>query len=183
MLRSILSVLALLITFSAFAQTDNIHEITPQIEKKITAEVNKAAEIFKAQNKDILGSEAQLAFAMDTFKIEHIAQKKMEVNFSTHGMNDATYEATEAYDKLLNKYYNKLLALLKPEDKKTLITAQKAWLTFRNTEQTLIEVISAPQYSGGGTMQSNINTSSYNELIKQRTIQIFNHYDRASTAK
>ena len=77
----------------------------------------------------------------------------------------------------MNKYYGKLMKLLKPEDKKILITAQKAWLVFRDAEIKLIGTMTDDQYSGGGTIQSNIRMGQYSSLVVERTKDIFNYYN------
>ena len=101
----------------------------------------------------------------------------MDIDYSTIGMNITVDEMTSSYDKLMNKYYNKLLKTLKPGDKKVLINAQKAWLTFRDAETKLIGTMTKEVYSGGGTIQSNIATGAYSDLVVQRTIEIFQYYN------
>ena len=101
----------------------------------------------------------------------------MDIDYSTAGMNITVDELTIGYDKLMNKYYSKLMKSLKPEDKKVLITAQKAWLVFRDAEIKLIGTMTEDQYSGGGTMQSNIRMGQYSSLVVERTIDIFHYYN------
>ncbi len=101
----------------------------------------------------------------------------MDIDYSTVGMNITVDEMTSSYDKLMNKYYNKLLKILKPDDKKILVTAQKAWLAYRDAEAKLIGKMTKEEYSGGGTIQSNIATGSYSDLVVKRAIEIFNYYD------
>lgn len=69
---------------------------------------------------------------------------------------------------------------LKGEDKKALVQAQKAWLAFRDSETNLVEIVSKDEYSGGGTMQQLTEASEYLNLIKNRTIALFEHYIRAT---
>lgn len=121
---------------------------------------------------------AQIEFSRDTFYIGQVMAQRMKIDYNTVSMNKAVQEMSSAYDQLLNKYYNRLLKLLKPQDKTTLVTAQKAWLQFRDTESKLIRTLSKDEYSGGGTIQSNIVTSSYADLVVKRCIDIFNYYDR-----
>jgi uncharacterized protein YecT (DUF1311 family) len=101
----------------------------------------------------------------------------MDIDYSTVGMNITVNEMTSTYDKLMNRYYNKLLKILKPEDKKILVTAQKAWITYRNAETKLIGTLTKEEYSGGGSIQSNIATGSYSDLVVKRAIEIFNYYN------
>ena len=72
------------------------------------------------------------------------------------------------------------MRVIKGDDKKILIQAQKSWLAFRDSEMKLTETISKDEYSGGGTMQRLIDASQYMEMIKERTIKIFHHFTRAS---
>jgi uncharacterized protein YecT (DUF1311 family) len=101
----------------------------------------------------------------------------MDIDYSTLGMNITIEEMTASYDRLMNKYYNKLLKALKSDDQKTLINAQRAWLAYRDAEAILIGTMIQEEYSGGGTIRSNIAVSSYAELVVKRTIEIFNYYD------
>lgn len=159
-----------------FAQSDGPKQITPQLLQKIKAEVEKEAIQFKSSisKKDLLSDEIE--FAVDTFKIVLLTSKKMDIDYSTPGMNTAVYEQADAYDKLLNKYYNKLLKVLEVNDKQILIAAQKAWLAFRDSELKLVSTLRKEQYSGGGTIQSNIYASQYCNLIVNRTEEIFDYY-------
>jgi uncharacterized protein YecT (DUF1311 family) len=171
-----LSLLFLLGQFS-FAQNDGPKEITPQVLQKIKTDVEKLVPAFKKNlSKQDLNAD-QVEFSVDTFRIEQIVSKRMDIDYSTVGMNITVDEMTTSYDKLMNKYYNKLLKILKPEDKKTLVTAQKTWLAYRDAEAKLIGTMTKEEYSGGGTIQSNIATGSYSDLVVKRAIEIFNYYD------
>ncbi len=152
-------------------------EISPEILKKIKAEVEAQIPKLKLKlTKQELNPD-EIEFKIDTFRIETIASKRMDIDYSTAGMNITVDELTTSYDKLLNKYYGKLMKSLKPEDKKVLITAQKAWLAFRDAEIKLIGTMTEDQYSGGGTMQSNIRMGQYSSLVVERTIDIFHYYN------
>jgi uncharacterized protein YecT (DUF1311 family) len=152
-------------------------EISPEILKKIKAEVEAQIPKLKLKLSKQEFNADEIEFKIDTFRIETIASKRMEIDYSTTGMNITVDELTTSYDKLMNKYYGKLMKLLKPEDKKVLITAQKAWLAFRDAELNLIGTMTEDKYSGGGTIQSNIRTGSYSSLVVERTIKIFNYYN------
>ncbi|BDQ12598.1 lysozyme inhibitor LprI family protein [Sediminibacterium sp. TEGAF015] len=119
----------------------------------------------------------QIEFSRDTSYIEKAFSLRMKKDYTTVGMNKAIEEMTSSYDQLLNKYYNRLLKLLQPQDKITLVTAQKAWLKFRDAESKLIRTLSKEAYSGGGTIQSNLVSSGYADLVVKRCIDIFKYYD------
>lgn len=172
----------LLITFlyligNSVLGQNNPTEITPDILKKITSEVESQIPKLKLKLSKQEFNPDEIEFAIDTFRIETIASKRINIDYSTTGMNISVDELTVAYDKLLNKYYGKLMKLLEPEDKKVLISAQKAWLAFRDAELNLIGTMTDEKYSGGGTIQSNIRIGSYSSLVVQRTIKIFNYYN------
>jgi uncharacterized protein YecT (DUF1311 family) len=161
----------------AFGQNDGPKEITPQVLQKLKVDVEKQVPSFRQKlSKQELTAD-QIEFSLDTFRIERLVSKRMEIDYSTVGMNITVDEMASSYDRLMNKYYNKLLKALKPDDKKVLVTAQKAWLAYRDAETNLIGTMTKEEYSGGGTIQSNIATDSYSDLVVKRTIEIFNYYD------
>lgn len=146
---------------------------------KIRIIVEKDAKYYKQKlEKNTNNNPLWIEFSVDTFKIEHTISERMSTAYRTQEMNAIVSDGTTEYDKLLNKYYNRLLTKLNSEDKKILISAQRAWLSFRDAELKLIGVISKTEYSGGGTIQSNINVGDYHEIIKKRTIDIFGHLYR-----
>ncbi|MBN9299955.1 MAG: DUF1311 domain-containing protein [Filimonas sp.] len=152
-------------------------EITPGVKQKLIAQIDKDAEAFKnslaKQNK----TKIEIAYAVDTFKIERLSDKEMDTDPSTAGANQAVSELTVSYDKLMNKYYNLLIAQLKGEDKKTLTAAQRAWITYRDAEKKLIGVVNSPAYTGGGTMYTTFTLGMYAKVISARAEQLFNYYN------
>jgi len=179
----ILSISFFLRIISFSQQVDKPVEVTEEMQEKIKRDINKDAVKFK-QNLDKSGySSAYKEFALDTFKIERFMSKWIDLDYRDFGMRDASYEGARFYDSLLNKYYKRLLALLKGNDKKILVQAQKAWLTFRDSETKLVYIISKPEYSGGGTMQQLTESSSYLAIIKNRTYDLFEHFVRASKSE
>jgi uncharacterized protein YecT (DUF1311 family) len=158
-------------------------EVTPQLQKKIKADVEKLIPQFKKKLETEKLNQVQTEFEIDTFRVERFMDKWIELDYTDAGMSDGTYTGAKLYDSLLNKYYKKLLAVFKPDDKKVLIQAQKAWLLFRDSEYKLVETISKDEYSGGGTMQQLIESAEYLNLVKTRTIAIFLHYTRATQSE
>lgn len=112
-------------SFVSFGQQDGPKQITPEMLQKIKADIDQLIPAFRQSlQKDALSQEAIL-FAIDTFRIEKLASKKTDIDYSTLGMNKSISELASSYDKLMNKYYNKLLNRLDPKDKTILIRAQK----------------------------------------------------------
>ena len=161
--------------------TAQTHKITPAIAAKIQARVDSAAQVFKINFKENNGDNlGDAEFALDTFKIEQATEYAFAFDRSTMGMNATVNKATANYDSLMNKYYKKLLARLQGDDKQTLINAQREWLKLKEFEINLIGTISHPKYSGGGSIQSNINIATINEMVKHRASTIYGYYARTT---
>ena len=155
-------------------------DVTPELQTKIKRDIEKDIPKLKQRLETKKENPVVIEFILDTFRVEQFMDKWIDLDYRDFGMNEAGYEASRLYDSLLNKYYKKLLAVLKGDDKKILIQAQKSWLAFRDTELKLVETISKDEYSGGGTMQRLTESSEYLDLIRNRTISIFSHYTRAT---
>jgi uncharacterized protein YecT (DUF1311 family) len=159
------------------AQTDSPKEVTPELLKKIKSDVEVESSALKATLDTNTYSLSFIEFIADTFKVQQVASKMMEIDYSTYGINNALDEMVKGYDVLLNKYYNKFLSKLKGEDKNILIESQRKWIAFRDSELHLLGVLSKEEYSGGGTIQSNILGASYSDRIINRVIELFYMYD------
>lgn len=155
-------------------------EITPDLLIKIKKEVETEVNALKGKLDLEKVNSIKIEFITDTFRIENIMGKCLDIDYSDLGMRKAIYKSAELYDGLLNKYYKKLLTVLSGEDKKLLVQAQKNWLSFRDSEMKLIETISGDSYAGGGTMERLTEASSYLSLIKERTVTLFEHFIRAT---
>ena len=180
------TIFILLVLFSAvfgFGQNAAPKTVTPQTLQQIKSQVDQQAVEYKKTLAPDEWSPNQIEFAVDTFKIEHVVSKQMDQDYSTLGINKALEYRSNEYDKLLTLYYKKLLNALTTEDKNTLQDAQKAWLTFRDAEAKLIRLLSKENYSGGGTMQSNIVNGLYSDMVQNRTIEIFNYFNAMVQSK
>ncbi len=183
-MKLILFIVSLLFGLSGFSQTpkDPV-EMTPQLQAKIKNNIELLVPPFKRNLEKYKMNSTEIEFAVDTFCVEKFMEKWIEVDYTDAGMSEGAYAGARLYDSLLNKYYKKLLAVLKADDKKTLIQAQKAWIQFRDSEYKLIETISKDEYSGGGTIQQLNDSGDYLNLVKTRTIAIYEHYARATRSE
>lgn len=179
-MKYVLLIIGISIQTLSFSQTKAPIEVTSELQKKIMQDIdNEVPKLKQRLSKD--GDNAVHAeFTVDTFRLESFMTKWVDLDYGDFGMRDAGYATAKLYDSLLNKYYKKLLMALKGEDKKALVQAQKAWLAFRDSETNLVEIVSKDEYSGGGTMQQLTEASEYLNLIKNRTIALFEHYIRAT---
>jgi hypothetical protein len=130
-MKLLLFIVGLLFNLPCFSQiTKEAVEVTPQLQKKIRDDVEKLIPQFqKTLEKERL-NQVQIEFEIDTFRVERFMEKWIDLDYPNAGMNNGTYSGAKLYDSLHNKYYKKLLTVLKPDDKKILIQAQKAWLSF-----------------------------------------------------
>lgn len=117
-------------------------------------------------------------FYIDTFYIENLWALEIEYNGSTMGMNQATRNAEKSYDKLLNKYYGKLLNMLQGEDKLKLKTSQRNWIKFRDSEKQINYALGDEQYTGGGTIHSIFVANKTTEITRQRVFELYHYLDR-----
>ncbi len=177
MIRILLAIMLALGCQFSFGQNDAPKEVTLQILQQLKANIEKQIPAFRKKCSDSDLTVGEIEFAVDTFRIEELARKRMDIDYSTLGRNTAIEALTVSYDKLMNKYYHRLLKMLKPEDQKVLVTAQRAWISFRNAEANLIAAIAKEEYTGGGTIQTTIAVETYHKLVVQRTRAIFNYYD------
>jgi uncharacterized protein YecT (DUF1311 family) len=168
----------LIYTFSTKAQSVEFAKPYPDsVRNRISKSVNLKAIKFKKSlvNEDL--TSAQITYSVDTFKIWVTNNERQDYDFSTEGMNNSVLEMADSYDKLMNKYYSKLLNALDATEKKVLITAQKQWLKYRDAEKVLIFTMENWKYNTGGNIQSNFAVSNYFDLIKTRVDQIFLYYN------
>ncbi|WP_435138254.1 lysozyme inhibitor LprI family protein [Formosa sp. A9] len=148
-----------------------------KIETEIKLSVLKLNDTFTEKQNEF-ASELYREFTIDTFKIEERQRLQLDIDYSTTGMVKHTLVAHEEYDKLLNKYYLKLLNSLNDTDKKTLKKSQRNWVEFRDSEQELNGALTANYYSGGGSIQSIFASSRILELTKNRVIELYHYLNR-----
>ncbi|WPR70617.1 lysozyme inhibitor LprI family protein [Flavobacterium sp. NG2] len=171
--------LLLLLLLGTFAHAQS--EISKTKLTELKAQVEKEAAKYKDSLAKAGGSFSQpldIEYKTDVYRIEKLADKKIKIDYSTAGMSNAIYELNSDYDKLLNKYYGILLKKLSIKDQEKLKVTQRNWLKFRDSEIELIGIIAKEEYSGGGTIQSNIRASRISDLTKNRLIEIKEHLNQ-----
>lgn len=115
-------------------------------------------------------------FQVDTFRIERILEGRMVLHPSTQGTIEAIHEAEASYDRLLNRYYKRLMDRLQPADQEILRQAQRQWLKFREAEKALINQLYSETYTGGGTMYNIFIVHDHYSLTRHRVFELFHHY-------
>ena len=151
--------------------------VTAAMQQKIRQDIEKEATRLRPQLQKN-NNQAEVEFYLDTFRVEQYVGKMMKQDYSTVGMKEALYAGAKLYDSLLNKYYRKLSTLLKGDDKKALVQAQKAWIAFRDAESNLVDIMSKDEYSGGGSIQGVTEADMYLAFIRNRVVALFEHYMR-----
>lgn len=122
-------------------------------------------------------NEKQLSidFNIDTYRIDTLMARIINVDYSNQGMVQAISNATVAYDKLLNKYYKILMTKLNIADQETLKLAQRNWIQYRDSEIMLINALSKIEYVGVGLDQRLFDAADILEITKRRVIAIYEH--------
>jgi uncharacterized protein YecT (DUF1311 family) len=180
-MKYLLLLLTLLIRIQVYSQSAKAPvEVTPQLEKQIRADIEKKVAGLRQQLLKNQETGPAIEFKLDTFRVEKYMEMYITYDYSTAGMRRAAYNGAYQYDSLLNKYYKKLSLVLSKEDRLVLVEAQKAWISFRDKEAKLVELIGKDGYSGGGTIQQLIDASEYLDVVRQRTLKLFGHYLRAT---
>ena len=178
------TLLVFLTSTSLFGQNQEFSYFTPAQIQTIKASVEKKALIFlKELESTSYQSPGSQEYLLDTFKAQETARMTMDLAESNAAMNEVTNNLYQDYDKILNKYYNRLKTLLSPEDQKTLIQAQRAWLTYQTAERELIITLMSENYSGGGAITSNISTYLICDLLFKRTHEIGDYYQMVADTK
>jgi uncharacterized protein YecT (DUF1311 family) len=98
---------------------------------------------------------------------------KVTKDWTTAGMNNATYQAMKMWEEEMNKYYNLLMDILDDDRKELLRVSQDNWIAFKDSEFKVIGTI----YPSMGTMWSNIRTSDMRGLIKERALTLKFYYE------
>jgi|SRR6185437_13857303 len=170
-----------LLPAAARGQSDD--PIPAENQKELRRQTDAAVEGKRIQLASQKMDSTERGFYLDTFRVQtwdgkcHDYLEKTQGFLSTVDMLNLTGEEATAYDSLLNKYYRKLSSVLKGEDKKTLIQAQRAWLAFRDAEAKLIVTVDRAAADGHpGTMASLSEASTYCAMIYQRMIDIYSYY-------
>ena len=178
-----IQIIIILVFAHQFGFAQSPKEITEADLKKLQQEIEK--EVVKVRKQltakeysSDFDKQITVDFKIDTLRIEKLFSKKLEIDYSTAGMVNASYEAEIEYDKLLNKYYQILIKKLDPVDKEIFRKSQKNWIAFRDSERKFNSAISKDEYSGGGTMQRIIVASGYLEITKKRLFEIVDYLNK-----
>jgi len=170
----LLSLFSCLFTLNLYAQVD----LSPAKVKAIKQKIENKIPALKLKLQKFREDTATITFTLDTFRVEQYNNEHLKLVSTDSEMANVTYEQAKNYDVLLNRYYKKLMVILKDDDKKTLMQTQKAWLVFRDNEVKLNNTIEKPAYGGGGTVLALNDSGLYLNLIKTRTLAIFDYYIR-----
>lgn len=176
MKNRLLLLLLLLATF-AHAQTELTNSKLAEIKVQVDKQTVKFRDSLTKVN-DGTDLKLDIEFKTDLYRVEKLADKKVAIDYTTSGMTNAIVELNNDYDKLLNKYYAILIKKLVPKDQEKLKVAQRNWIKFRDSEIQLIGIVSKTEYSGGGSIQSNIMAGRISDLTKNRLYSIKEHLNQ-----
>lgn len=182
-MKIILIILTAYFSINTCFSQDEIREVTKEdsihFEKSIILSADSLKQVLSLH--DYLNESDKnltIEFQIDTFTIEKRLELYINQDYSDYGMKTASINQLDDYEKLLNKYYKKLLSELKAEDKETLKIAQRNWIKYREAELNLNYLVSQDNYSGGGTIQTLFVLSRNIEITKTRVVEFYDYLGR-----
>lgn len=107
--------------------------------------------------------------ALMAHTIDHEFDACLAANQTTAGMTNCTNEALVKWDEELNSVYSELRSHLDENGKASLLSAQRAWITYRDLE---IKNISAIYGLLEGTMFIPMRANEVLEITKNRTLKL-----------
>lgn len=96
-------------------------------------------------------------------------------DISNAEMRNCTIQATQSWDKELNKYYDLLKNQLSKETFQTLKESQKQWMIFRDKEFALISKFHFELKEG--TMWHIVAENRKKEIVKNRALELQMYFD------
>ena len=189
-MKQLLLIVSILVYQNCFAQVvdtsdifdvDKSHRLIlrPSIETRIYRTIapiiKKSLQDFKARHKDDLNylsdrlRQDEIEFVEDTIRINEFLSEysgSFSMATTTMGMNWGEARRLDTYDKLLNKYYQKALSVLKPDMKNQLVKSQKRWLDYYIKEKDFIYDLN----DFGNHNSSLYNWGYYFEMLEKRVL-------------
>lgn len=112
-----------------------------------------------------------LAMPLHADEEKHPIDQSMEAaidkDSSTAGMVQAISKANKQWDAEMNDLYQDLKKSMKPEEWSALVTAQKAWIVYRDAQtKSIVETYGQMQ----GTVYIPMSASAVMELTKDRAL-------------
>ena len=101
-------------------------------------------------------------------------EKATEKDPSTAAVKQATYYASDMWDKEMNKSYQHLMKRLPKEKQEILRESQKQWIKFRDADREVLSRIVADQQ---GRIYQVTDPSDWLELVRSRALQL-DEYDK-----
>jgi len=107
--------------------------------------------------------------ALTAQSIDQEFEACLAANQTTAGMTNCTNEALVKWDSELNAVYSELRTHLDENGKASLLSAQRAWIAYKELE---IKNISAIYASFEGTMYIPMRAQEILEITKSRTLEL-----------
>ncbi|MCT7957969.1 lysozyme inhibitor LprI family protein [Laspinema palackyanum] len=119
-----------------------------------------------------LGLGGMTAIALMWNQPNVVAQPRLNCNNprSQSEMNACAGERWQASDRELNEIYQAVIPELSNTRRQQLVTAQRAWITFRDSECTFYS-----SFAEGGTMQPMLRSGCLADLTDIRTFELYQY--------
>jgi uncharacterized protein YecT (DUF1311 family) len=168
-MKKILFVLVSIISYSSYAQLSEAQL------NRLRFQVDSAGSLLHEQLLREGKTKLAATFTVDTFKVEWMMTLKMRMDPSKLEHEVAINDAEIEYDFLLEKYYKILLGRHDEKSQKSLATAQKKWLKYRDDEIAMTEKFYEEQEGGNPEEEAIAKAEEHLELTKERVVELYKH--------
>lgn len=122
-----------------------------------------------------------LYFYMESWRIDTLLSMRINIDFSTDGMNETVYSAAEAYIALQDDLIREII-IMDANFEPLLEEGQVTWQKAVKQETKLFQIMATAYQSNLGTIYSHNASSHYYEKAKARATLLFQLYEDLRSA-
>jgi hypothetical protein len=137
-------------------------------------QINNDYLLYKSANKELENKINQLEAEKPKNPIEIREQKCISKDYSTAGMNNCVYLATNEWYQEIDKNISLLKSNVTIEQYKLLADSQKKWQQYEQSQRTFLDATIGTK---AGSIYTNILAGIKNEIVKRRAEDLFEIYD------
>ena len=141
---------------------------------KQVEQINNDYYLYKSANKELENKINQLEAEKPKNPIEIREQKCISKDYSTAGMNNCVYLATNEWYQEIDKNISLLKSNVTIEQYKLLADSQKKWQQYEQSQRTFLDATIGTK---AGSIYTNILAGIKNEIVKRRAEDLFEIYD------
>ena len=146
-----------------------IRELSRKIEQ-----TNSDYLVYKSANKELRTKIKQLEVESPQNPIDIREQECISKDYSTAGMNNCAYAATNEWYQEINNNMSLLKSNMTVEQYKLLTDSQKKWQQYEQSQRALLDATIGTKV---GSIYTNILAGINNQIVKRRAEDLFEIYD------